>query len=401
MKHLIAIIMSCIPACSMGWAQTGHEEQTREAFEAFAKAMPYLDTDAVLYDKNDQFLFELADPALEKRHFQMLERVTERRFSNAALLKLLEHPEPKVRTLAMAALFDREDPGLLPHLYKLCGDSAPTFDAYGKLAAEQPGGAGPGNRQQTVGGIATRMMELYLEPAGFHNGVRRPNRPGFVEYWAERRLRPHCASWFEVQMRRARHGISPPLASSRERIRAVRKRIDQLPPLDRAWTLLWLKRDSGGYLLAKDRERLEACRAIGPDKLMAMLLGRIPSGDPDLRLRPRETYPYRIMVEFVLQHANELLRPQDSETLRRHGIRQKRHRQHQVKAPIITPWWHIGAARLKPAHARRILRRAMAEFNLERDGKHRATLAIAFWRLLGSSELGYPRSEDASRPRGA
>jgi hypothetical protein len=44
-----------------------------------------------------------------------------------SLVALLQHPDPKVRTLALGAIFEREDGRDLPSIATLINDSAPTF----------------------------------------------------------------------------------------------------------------------------------------------------------------------------------------------------------------------------------------------------------------------------------
>lgn len=44
-----------------------------------------------------------------------------------SLVVLLQHPDPKVRTLALGAIFEREDGRDLPSIATLINDSAPTF----------------------------------------------------------------------------------------------------------------------------------------------------------------------------------------------------------------------------------------------------------------------------------
>lgn len=104
-------------------------ERTRSDFESLAAELPYLSLGSVLYDRPDSPL-HVPDPAIRKENARILERVTDGRDASEALLDLLVHREPKVRTLAAVALFDREDPAVLPALAKLHADEAATFMDY-------------------------------------------------------------------------------------------------------------------------------------------------------------------------------------------------------------------------------------------------------------------------------
>jgi len=48
-------------------------------------------------------------------------------YPTGLLIELLQHYDAKVRTLALACLFDKEDPALLPHLVFMAEDDAETF----------------------------------------------------------------------------------------------------------------------------------------------------------------------------------------------------------------------------------------------------------------------------------
>ena len=174
-------------------------------------------------------------------------------------------PLHAARTLAAVALFDLEDPTVLPALAGLCDDGAATFDGHGELSASWllTTGVGPPPLKQTVADVARKMVGFYMERSGFYYGVKHSPQPGFAAYWEARKNRLHCAGWFEVQLARASRGTSPTQNECLERIRTVRKRIDELPAAERVWVLLWLWGEAGSHALATDQELVQACQRAG------------------------------------------------------------------------------------------------------------------------------------------
>lgn len=403
MKLLPCVILVLSLGLSTGLAQTSESAATLQAdFEKIADQLPYLSMSAVLYSDPDGVLSQLdhLNVAEQKEmQWRLLQRALDRRFPDSLLLGLLGHENPKVRTLAAAALFDRNDPKFLPALVPLCADPTPTFDGHGKLDqfALRFSGVGPGDREQTVGKCAEKMLQFYLDEAGFAYGVATPGQPGFQEYWQARKDRAYCAGWFDVQLKRACSGTTLITEKGLDRVRAVRAKIDRLPPEDAAWLLLWVRGDM--EILPKDApvrtafitepERVEAARRLGPEKLLAMLQYRIPDDDPDLQPRQRSNAHYGAMIRFVLTHATELLRPEDSDALLACDRWEWDYLKHDRSDPFLTTQWAIAAARLNPAQAAPILHAAIERYRGGFYGDQRAAAAVALWQLAGPTELDF------------
>jgi hypothetical protein len=82
---------------------------------------------------------------------------------------LLKHPDPKVRTLALGAIFQREDGRDLPLIASLINDSALTFPNLHNVIGS---GGGPQplsefEDSQTVGYVAQAMLAFWGVP---HDG---------------------------------------------------------------------------------------------------------------------------------------------------------------------------------------------------------------------------------------
>ena len=367
-------------------------------FERMANEMPYLSIGSMLYgytvgSRNAANQKDLA------KHYEILHEMASGKYPKDGLIKLLGHQDAKVRTLAAIALFDLEDPTVLPHLVTLTDDNAPTFDRYERISV-----ALDFNKpyyeikdfvlvKQTVADVAKQMVAFYMERAGYHYGILYQGEPGFAEYWAARKDRSYCASWFAVQLARATYGTIPTPENSIERVKAVRKRIDALPPDERTWELLSLCDKDKSDALVTDSELVDMCKALGPDKLMLMLQGKIPSDDPDLQSAPG-VEGTNGMARFVLSHAETLLRPADGDavlTLQRRD----------------TELWAVAAAHLKPEKASQILHDALPQFNLGIQATERACLCVALWQIVGEPETKFivdwlytePAPTNASNPR--
>jgi hypothetical protein len=302
------------------------------------------------------------------------------------LLPLLQHSDPKMKTLAIVALFDQGDPKILPAVVALAGDHSPTYPC------PQPLSLTPGMTvdpwpmtDQQVGQIASAVVNAYLNAAAFNYGIdRKPNYPGFEGYWATHKDRSYSASWFEVRSNLEGTG----------NIKTVRDEIAALPEPDRQWELLWiatrhLYAGDEPSVVASDAELIEACRQLGRDRLLQMLAGHVASTDPDLQPRYNQASPYKHMMLFVLRHSDELLKPHDAASLLRRQDENLGLAPGGVADPFQSPWWAIGAAQLDPKHAGEILRSAMSHFQEKYQGHDRARIALALWRLAGPSETRF------------
>ncbi|MHC2066710.1 HEAT repeat domain-containing protein [Bremerella sp. T1] len=380
---LLGMAWMCTPASAT------ELEDAQADFERLAGELNVLQLSDVLYDR-----FENSHglpPETKELHHRVLEKVTNGSYSQETLQTLLKDPNAKVRTLAAVALFDMEDPAVLPTLVELVDDDAATFEYVQPWAsaAFEPQNFNPPTNQQTVGDVVNKMVRFYMSPSGFHYGVVHKTEPGFAEYWEARRSRESCAAWFGVQLARASQSRFPMRPDRIPHVREIRQRIEQLPPDEQAWVFLWLSEQPGRKWLVSDEELLDACRSLGPDKMLRMLQHEIPSDDPDLQSRKRNNSSYHHMQIYVLKHAEQLLRPTDADALLQCEQWERDYQKHNVSDPLLSPWWAIAAAQLQPDKAAEILHAAMARFQRKYDTPHQALLGIALWQLCGDSEKDY------------
>jgi hypothetical protein len=340
----------------------------------------------------------------------------------SALRLLLKDPNSRVRTVALGALFGREDPLDLPFIAAMMRDDTPTVpDLHDSM------NAAPGIRplselesSQTVGQVACEMIRFYLAaahirptgpvtdssgnattPNGYRSTIRSAStaelQMTFDTYWAERKDRANCASWYLVELERATRCTTPVQPQYKADIDAVLARINALPPPERDWTLFFTVYGEVGpdtYYVVSDATLLAAAKAIGPDALMSFLLIKPFSSDPDLHFIDSDFDPrnglFVCISRFILRHAPELLRPSDASTLRANATNELQ-RWNDTSA-----LWMAAADALQPiqhpAKAAAQMKADIAKLSsIASTGNQHQQLALAtaLWHLRGASEADF------------
>jgi hypothetical protein len=346
---------------------------TRQAFErAAAEVDRFVDAGCVLYDRDESRSCESQAGGSLKGPYAV-----------ADLEALTRHANPRVRTLALVHLFAKGDPKLLPIIFALVTDPADTFPehiAFASVGLTAPKDAP--KRPQTVGAVAEHMIRFYLERGGYSYGLAGiSDCPGFDDYWRQRQDRTVLASWFTVQLDRATQGTSPIQPNRERQFAAIRSRVEQLRGDDRLWYSLFVGAAEGGDRVFTEVETLSFAQAIGPERLMQMIVGRAPESDPDLAPigRPASCGARDVggeMRRFVLQRAALLLRPADAEVLL-----QSPEARHAL--------WAIAAAALRPDRAEAILTPAIEKLDRKVFGWDQAQMAAALPRIAGETHVPY------------
>ena len=380
--------------------QLAHAGVTRAKFQTVAAELEFFDIGAFLYDRpafSDFTADASARPAptdtrVVARYFQALGQVLDPNIPVAHVAPLCHDTDPKVRTLALAALFQRNDAHLLPLMVDLTGDTALTFPGHAALTQQRSAraGVGPPPQKLSVGDVANAMVNFYLGRAGYHYGAAGTSgEPGFADYWVRRREREFCASWFSVALDRASRGTLPTQPQYRSDIRAVRRRIDALPAADRDWTLLFLNGDYGSDALVSEAELVAAAKRRGADALLSVLRDRIPSTDPDVQHRASNDGLYQRLMGWILARAPELLRSDMADALLDCERWQRDYQKRHEGAPLITPAWPIAAARLRPERGHDILVAAWPRFQGEYQGEERVSLMSALAAVGDARDFGF------------
>ena len=373
MKTFVVSSMALLVAVSVGGAAGPPPKRHAKAeLEAMVRKLSFFQTGEMIYDSHYHQMPSEVHAAYEK----VVRPLFLRAYPVSSLLPLLKHPNPRVRTLAAAGLYAYENPRLLLELVPLLEDRAETFPAVsapGNFSLGNFGGMPP-MEVQRVADVARRFLDVYLREAGYQEGIAPGNgHPGLADYWARRKGRTYCASWFAVRVLRA---------TSKENlsaVRAIRKEIDRLPEVDRAVTLLWLRNCRGGGAVVSETELFDLCKKLGPDRLVDLLRKKPINTDPDLWTKTGYQYLDQSINVVIIRHAKELLRPKDADALIAYGM---------VKGSAPLAAWFIAAANLQPERAGAILDRGwkMAQgegwFQDERWYGARMRLTVERWRLV-------------------
>jgi hypothetical protein len=252
-----------------------------------------------------------SDMIAEQR--QLVAELRAIRNERESLTALLSHADPKIRVLALGALFMREDARDLPAIARLTGDAAPTFPLL--QGSMNSAGALPLSAfeaPQTVGNVAQSMISFYMS-AAFYEGA-------FEPYWGERSGRQRTAGWFLVRMRRATRQSTPLNPPVLDDVRRVLAEIDALPPAERAWTLLYVATGvpyNPESKLVTDAALTASLKGVGPEPLLKYLRGETPTDDPDLRSAGgarRRQHAFE-MCQFILRQSPNLFRPSDADAI--------------------------------------------------------------------------------------
>jgi hypothetical protein len=170
--------------------------------------------------------------------------------NRTALATLLKHPDPKVRTLALGALWQREDGRDLPLLVSLINDPAPTFanlhESMDQAIRFRP--VSDFENTQTVGQVARAMLAYWGVPH-----ASRPVQVDFVDgsdagvtaddfagYWQKYAGRDYAASWFAFRMKRATRETDPIQPEYRADIDRVMADMRALSSPDGLWIQLYV-----------------------------------------------------------------------------------------------------------------------------------------------------------------
>jgi len=366
---------------------------TEQRFIRFAEKLPYFDWREVVYGRGLYSDPRTAGHVRPYSAFLQLVQTVDTRL----LTRLLKHPSPGVRTLALAALFTKhEHKAVLLGAAGLFEDQSKTYpsvfwniNARGFARDKLPAAH---TTQQTVGMVATKLYGCYREHASRYR-VPIP----FDEYWAARRDRDVCAGWLAMEYGLAYGGSTAIGPYEEERGKRLREKLARLPDADRGLTIAWIatSRSMVGSRFMSEKELLDTYRKLGHQAIVRILKGNPSTTDPDLQLKYGTPHRYKLMMKFILKHADVLLKPSDAELLRRlHGLSQRPPSSGRYLAGYAPPRlaeWMVVAARLSPAPGNARLKAAIRDFEsrYSSDNGKQARLVASLWHQAGQKELGY------------
>lgn len=285
------------------------------------------------------------------------EALIQSNYAVSALLALLKDGDPKIRTLAAAALVSKGEPRLQQYLGPLLDDQSQTFEQM-----YRPPVANVVEIKFLPQTVATAVLRL----------VEYPNKAAFDQYWAIHANREYSGDWFLWQLRH------------KQFVALALQDIQSVPSPDREMITLWI--GTGGFPLHYDgfpeAEVMAAAKRLGRDRILGVLRGQPPGSDPDIKPINTGWQPgdqYYVMSRFLLSHAKDLLLPSDADLLLAlEAEERKRNDWHEFR---YEQSWLIAAASLQPHRADQILDEA------ERNYLGRADIPLARWVIEGPSSL--------------
>ncbi len=308
-KARVPKVVRCFIALAGASLALVRAEDLEDSLVRLSDQIPYVGYGDFLYGRNDGIV---SDHAAVKEAERSLQAALEEPLAIDRLAKLAEHSDPRVRTLALLKLYALENHDALRVIHRHLGDPAATFPMLGWT--HDPAGATiPATEPATVGGIAGLMLKMTGYPA--HWEGRDGKSPTF-EAWSAKRLgNPEWIGWYDFLYKRATGGTSPIPAGSAGRIAELRKKLDAAPFAVRAWMWFGVADDClieprYDTPLATEAEMIEAGKKLGAEALLAFLRDGTRTG---LR-EPKADDPERGR-RFILSHAKQLFREQDSEAL--------------------------------------------------------------------------------------
>jgi len=381
---------SCLAILACAWTfplPAFADANLSRAFRDFANTVPIFDNSGIVFG-NSPFASWQNRVGSEEKDAAFANLL--KRSSRDQLKDLLDDPDPKVRTLALAGIYKLNDPHLLPLIAKMIDDGAQTFPAPpGMPQSSTPSEAGKYPPvPQTVGNVASGLLQTYIAPSfGMMFPNARIDHASFDAYWKTHGQRSYCAGWFAIRLLQATGGGLPPATERRLQFVRLRQDIDQIPGDDQVWTLLWLRgiyySDSSGYpnMLVTDDGLCSLLRPLGFEKLRLALTGHPPTDDPDWS---KNDAIQRVATEFMLRHVTQLFAPDKASMLVEMGKEGLRDPAHFAFADVAA-WWRAAAA-VKPADAPVILRQGYDDLVLARQSDSEEwSLLYALWHAAGKS----------------
>ncbi|MCW1924894.1 hypothetical protein OKA05_20190 [Luteolibacter arcticus] len=237
------------------------------------------------------------------------------------LERLAGHANPRIRTLALMKLYALMEPDAFRVIGKHQGDTNETFP---DLAPTHDGAIGDvatssepviGKVVHTEKATISRVTGQMLRMIGYTS-----QRDGDFETWSKPRLgNPDWIAWYDFLYRIAIESSSPVPPQAAPRIAALKEKLKSRPAAVRAWLWFGIADDrlmvpAFDTPLATEAEMIEAARQLGPQALLAFLKDGTRAGLSE----PHIDNPER-GKRFILQHAKQLFREEDSKPLAESG----------------------------------------------------------------------------------
>jgi hypothetical protein len=333
----------------------------RAEFVAAVQALPFLLPETFVYDRIGR------RPISNEPYATTIEQLRSMRIPFDELALLSADEDPRVRAMALCLLYDLEDARAVPLFEARRNDAAIAISEPDMLASEPRIGVAAPTHPLTVGAVARTLLRPHLQAAGItYNINETDNQAKFARYLKAHEKLTSGVALFSVKLARASQGTLPTPPDRIDEIAAVRAKIDELPKLERALTLLFLSGDNGGKELVGD-DLLEISRGVGADRLLKMLEGTLVTADPDL-VRERPGFGYA--ARYLYTHARDLFAAEHADRL----------------AALGTPESRIAAAMVDVKRAGPLLHQSYDALNPDYQEGERGHTALFLWRIAGDAE---------------
>ncbi len=325
------------------------------------------------------------------------------------IIGLLKHSNPKVRTLALGALFQRKDRQDFPKLASLLEDRERTFsdlsDYTGSTASF--GFSGDQESAQSVADIASAMLTFWGAPHGdkIENGKWLVTKETYAE-WAKAGFPkpPAPPNIPELEPYSPDDGFDPDLALYQADTKRVLADLQSLPVNAKAWMTFHVYHSRFNTYFDEDALRqatLSAFRELNHDEIVRILKGQPGDQLPEIRpafsdsfkdnppkarffrqieRRTKEMFSLDALQDFILQEGRELLRPEDVPYLLA---------REQTAGAYRSALWRVAAVDVaygrSPDEAKRMIKEGMKRYSPDNsDGAaNQAWLQAALWRNEG------------------
>lgn len=356
---LVAACWLALPVDAQPDDVAGHREETRTRFEQVASELEFIDLLGLIYnrppdnrmgkERKDRYisLIRSVVPGAHEKSGDWHRLFPEYVDALDDVKELLDHTDPRVRTLAAIRIFHAER----PHDLALIADLITDDESAVHVTQQRFGSAFRSNQeavfkesleQKTVGEIAATLLSVYnfrfLPGSDRRSPLKGTDAEKFESYWDLRHDREYCISWFHAGIKRRSVGHY----SEEERIRrtaSIRAEVHRLPPIDREVTVIALGGHSGAF---SEEEVVFAARRLGPERLLGILDGVAMTDDPD--------YPrYRTQTQHrIIQFAERIFTREYADEIAERG---------RIKTSEALLY---AAARVDPSRARNFLIEALA-----------------------------------------
>ena len=365
---LLAAGAVCLQRASSGQAKqdAGRKESVKALFERVAKQLDCIPFGEVLIDRFDERGYAVP-PSMMRKCSVLIPQFMDPTLPREQIVPLLHHPDPRVRGLAIAAVFAFDDEKLLPQIAALRGDTARTIpqpESAGALPPPpdietRPAQLGP----VTVGEVAEAAVRWYTAIGGVKD------YDAFLKVYGEREF---SVAFFSVWMTRATQYTEGGRPGREPYVRNVRKRIDQLPEPDRSWMLIAFPEYLG---LSTQDECVAAAQSLGHATLVDILHDIPRYEDPGLLpstgFQPSQRFKF--MQSFIIKRAKRLLIPEDAPYL-------------AAKGEIL---WSVAAAELDPQQGSEWLKFGIEGYGKSYNADTFGLLPRTLWQFYGLTEKRY------------